>query len=114
MAKKQAEIKEFKVMMTRNAESDLDEIINFIAQNNPQTALKILDRIKARANTLNSNPARGAYVPELLAKNIKDYRQLTEPPWKIIYKIDKKVVYIMTIIDSRRNLQDILVRKLLK
>ena len=33
--------------------------------------------------------------------------------WKIIYKIDGKIVNVLTIIDTRRNLQDILVKKFL-
>ncbi|MCL2481652.1 MAG: hypothetical protein FWF38_08075, partial [Spirochaetaceae bacterium] len=59
-------------------------------------------------------PYRGGYVPELLVRNIKDYRQMIEEPWKIIYKVDNNIVNILTIIDSRRNLQDILIKKLLK
>jgi addiction module RelE/StbE family toxin len=101
------------VNMTRNAENDLNEIIMFIAQNNPRTAMKIMEKIQAKVNTLDHFPDRGSYVPELLAKNIKDYRQLTEAPWKIIYKVDDKIVHILAIIDSRRNLQDILIKKLL-
>jgi toxin ParE1/3/4 len=114
MAKKIKEHEKYLVNMTQNTENDLNEIILFIAQNNPQTALKILERIQAKINTLDHFPYRGAYVPELLARNIKEYRQITEPPWKIIYKVDDDVVNILAIIDSRRNLQDILVKKLLK
>jgi plasmid stabilization system protein ParE len=83
-------------------------------QNNPQTALKILERIQNKIETLDHFPYRGGYVPELLEKNIKDYRQLLEIPWKIIYKVENEQVNILTIIDSRRNLQDILIKKLIK
>ena len=114
MAKKIEEHKKYLVNMTQNAENDLNEIILVIAQNNPQTALKILERIQAKIKTLDHFPYKGAYVPELLARNIKEYRQITESPWKIIYKVDDDVVNILAIIDSRRNLQDILVKKLLK
>ena len=114
MAKKIKEYEKYLVNMTENAEDDLNEIIVFIAQNNPQNALRILEKIQAKINTLDHFPYRGAYVPELLARNIKDYRQITEPPWKIIYKVDGSIVNILAIIDSRRNLQDILVKKLLK
>jgi toxin ParE1/3/4 len=48
-------------------------------------------------------PERGGYVPELLKNNIKDYRQLIESPWRIIYKIDENIVNLLIIIDSRRN-----------
>jgi addiction module RelE/StbE family toxin len=114
MTKKTEEYERYIVNITRNAENDLKEIILFIAQNNPQTALKIMEKIQARINTLDHSPYRGAYVPELLARNIKDYRQITESPWKIIYKVDDDIVNILAIIDSRRNLQDILIKKLLK
>ena len=113
MAKKITNTEKFYVNMTQNAENDLEEIIMFIAKSSPQAALKIMERIKAKVNTLYYFPNKGAYVPELLARNIKDYRQITEPPWKIIYKVDHKIVNILVIIDSRRNLQDILIKKLL-
>ena len=61
-----------------------------------------------------ATPERGGYVPELLKQNIKDYRQLIESPWRIIYKIDKNTVNVLIIIDSRRNTQDILIEKLIK
>ncbi|MDR2718222.1 MAG: type II toxin-antitoxin system RelE/ParE family toxin [Treponema sp.] len=114
MVKKIKEYEKFLVNMTQSAENDLNEIILFIAQNNPQTALKIMEKIQARINTLDHFPYRGTYVPELLAKNMKDYRQITESPWKIIYKVDDDIVNILAILDSRRNLRDILIKKLLK
>ena len=43
MAKKNPEIEKYYVNMTQNAEDDLNEIIEYIAQNNPQTALKIME-----------------------------------------------------------------------
>jgi toxin ParE1/3/4 len=114
MTKRTKDDKKYIVNITQNAENDLNEIILFIAQNNPQTALKIMDKIQARISTLDHSPNRGSYVSELLVRNIKDYRQITEPPWKIIYKVDDEIVNVLAIIDSRRNLQDILIKKLLK
>ena len=102
------------IKMSLSAKRDLAEISRYIAQNNPQTATKIVKRIWARIKTLDRFPYRGAYVPELLARNIKHYRQITESPWKIIYRVDDETVNILAIIDSRRNLQDILIKKLLK
>jgi plasmid stabilization system protein ParE len=114
MARKTREYEKYVVNMTQSAERDLNEIIVFIAENNPQTAIKIMERIQAKINTLDHFPNRGGYVPELLARNIKEYRQITEAPWKIIYKVDDERVNILAIIDSRRNLTDILIKKLLK
>ena len=107
-------IKKYIVNVTKSAKSDLKEIIKFIEKNNSMNALKVLKRIEERINSLEKFPERGGYVPELLKHNIKDYRQLTESPWKIIYKIDNNIVNVLIIIDSRRNTQDILVEKLIK
>jgi addiction module RelE/StbE family toxin len=114
MAKEIGEYEKYVVNITQSAEDDLNEIIMYIAQNNPQTAIKIMEKLQAKINTLDHFPYRSGYVPELLARNIKEYRQITETPWKIIYKVDGKVVNILAVIDSRRNLQDILIKKLLK
>jgi plasmid stabilization system protein ParE len=114
MAKKVLDFEEFTVKLSQNAEKELNEIISFIAKNNPRTALEIARKIKKKIFSLDHSPARGGYVPELLQKNITEFRQLTESPWRIIYRIDDDVVTVLTIIDSRRNTQDILLEKLLK
>jgi len=107
-------LKYFTVNVNKTAKNDLREIIRFISKNNPMNALNVLKRIEERINSLKQFPERGSYVPELLKNNIKDYRQLIESPWRIIYKIDKNIVNVLMIIDSRRNTQDILIEKLIK
>jgi addiction module RelE/StbE family toxin len=104
----------YDVDLSKNAETDLAEIISYIAKESPRTALEILKRLQDKIETLDHFPFRGGYVPELLKKNIKEYRQLIESPWRIIYKVEKKTVQVLTIVDSRRNLQDVLVEKLVR
>ena len=114
MAKKTKEYEEYIVKVTQNAENDINEIVDYIAQNSPQTALIKMEKIYAKINSLDHFPNRGSYVPELLARNIKDYRQLTEDPWKIYYKVNENIVNVLAVIDSRRNLKDLLMNKLLR
>ena len=111
MAKK---IKVFTINVNKTAKNDLREIIRYISSNNPMNALNVLKRLQGRIDSLDHFPERGGYVPELLKHNIKDYRQLIEPPWRIIYRIDKDIVNVLLLIDSRRNTQDILVERLIK
>jgi len=106
--------KKYFVNVTKSAKKDIREIIKFIAQNNPMNSVNVLKRIEKRIKSLEKFPERGGYVPELLKYNIKDYRQLIESPWKIIYKINNDIVDVLIIIDSRRNTQDILIEKLMK
>ena len=107
-------IKEYTVNLTKEAETDLEEIVSYIAKDSIQNALKIFDRLHNKVNSLNKMPERGRYVPELLDKNIRDYKELIESPWRIIYKIDENKVDVLSIIDGRRNLQEILLEKLLR
>jgi len=107
-------INTYTVNVSKSAKNDLKEIIKFIAKDSPMNAQNILKRIETKINSLEKFPERGAYVPELLKHNIKDYRQLIESPWKIIYSINNDIVNVLIIIDSRRNTQDILVERLIK
>ncbi|GHV83080.1 plasmid stabilization protein [Spirochaetia bacterium] len=104
---------EYSVYITKSAENDLNQIISYIAENNPRNALEIYERLKAKIFSLSQFPNKGAYVPELLKQNIKDYRQLLEKPWRIIYKVEDTEVKILLVLDSRRNVQDILFEKLI-
>jgi addiction module RelE/StbE family toxin len=101
------DLRTYSINVSKTAKKDLREIINFISKSNPMNALNVLKTIEDRIKTLNHFPERGGYVPELLQHNIKDYRQLIESPWRIIYKIDNDIVNVLLIIDSRRNTQDV-------
>jgi toxin ParE1/3/4 len=107
-------VKEYSVTVTQTAEDDTDEIILYIAEDNTTIALKILDRLQKAINSLKYFPERGRRVPELLDKNIKEYRELIETPWRIIYKAENNDVHVITVIDGRRNVQDLLTKKLIK
>jgi len=113
MPKKAIEYDKYVIKITQNAENDLNEIVNFISENNPRTALVIVEKIISKIESLDHFPYRGGYVPELLVRNIKDFRKITEKPWNIYYKINENIVSVLAIIDSRRNLKDILINKLL-
>ena len=107
-------IKTYTINVSKSAKNDLRDIIKFIAIDNPMNAQNILKRIETKINSLKKFPERGGYVPELLRHNVKEYRQLLESPWKIIYSIKDDIVNVLIIIDTRRNTQDILVEKLIK
>jgi addiction module RelE/StbE family toxin len=93
-------IEKYSVNVAANAKKDLREIVSYIARNNSRNALKILERLEARIKTLDHFPNRSGYVPELLKKNIKEYWQITESPWRIIYRVDEDTVTVLLIIDE--------------
>ena len=56
---------------------------------------------------------QGRVVPELLSQGISLYREIVITPWRVIYKIERDRVYIVSVIDSRRNVEDVLLARLL-
>jgi len=96
------------------AKKDLKQIINYIAIDSPGNALQILKKIRRKASSLNTSPERGRIVRELLDQGIQTYRELIVAPWRIIYRISDTTVYVLSVIDSRRNVEDILLDRLIQ
>ncbi len=97
-----------------SAEHDLKEVIDFIARENPENTLKILKDIREKTSELKRYPERGRIVPELQSQGISLYRELLVPPWRIIYRIKDAQVNVLSMIDGRRNVEDILLERLIK
>ena len=96
------------------AKDDLGEIIEYISRDSPQTGLKVLELLEKRINNLSRFPKRGRIIPELKQNNINKYRELIHTPWRVFYKIEDKQVFILAVIDGRRNIEDLLLRRQLR
>ncbi len=101
------------VRWSETSENDLKGIIDRIAQDSPSRAYDILRNIKTKVLALRSFPERGRIVPELQDQGIIQYRELIVSPWRIIYRISEKAGYVLSMIDSRQNVEDILLKRLL-
>lgn len=106
--------KQYQVTWAAVAQRDLKKVIEYIAMDNPGNAPKILKRIKQKAFDLYTMPDRGRIVPELKDQGIHTYRELIIAPWRIIYRISDTTVFVLSIIDSRRNVEDILLDRFVK
>ena len=104
----------FRVHWAGVAEEDLKSIILYIAEDSPTNARTIFEKIKEKASSLTHFPERGRTVPELQDQGIFLYRELVVAPWRIIYRISDKKVYILSVLDSRQNVEDILLKRLIK
>ncbi|MBN1832085.1 MAG: type II toxin-antitoxin system RelE/ParE family toxin [Deltaproteobacteria bacterium] len=102
----------YQVLWSNIAENDLKSIIEYIADNNPSNAIKIFKNIKKKAASLYNFPERGRIVPELKDQGILSYRELVIPPWRVLYRVSENNVYVLSVLDSRRNIEDILLKRL--
>ena len=103
----------YKVIWAKVAESDLKDIIEYISIDSPQNALRILKNIKQKTSELYTLPERNRIVPELQDQGILQYREMIIPPWRLIYRIAERKVYVLSLIDSRRNVEDLLLKRLI-
>jgi len=106
--------KQYKTIISRYAKDDLVEILEYYSAKNEVYANKLLMVFEKRVEELKEYPEIGRVVPELEKQNILEYRELIEGNYRIIYAIEDKIVTIHTIIDSRRNLEELLIKKLLR
>jgi len=104
----------YKVRWTSNAKEDLLNIIAYIKEDSPSIARDVYQKIRSKANSSNFLPLRGRLVPELQKEGITMYRELISSPWRIMYKVDNDTVYIMAIFDSRQNVEELLLQKLIR
>ena len=103
----------YKIIWTDVAENDLKNIIEYISVDSPQNAFKILKKIKQKASNLYTLPERGRIVPELQDQGILQYRELVIPPWRLIYRTSERKIFVLSVIDSRQNVEDILLKRLI-
>ena len=102
------------VLLTNDAARDLNELYDYIAANDsPRKAHYVLERIEQTFSTLSEFPERGVYPKELLKLGIREFREIFFKPYRIIYRVMDKNVYVLLIVDGRRDMQSLLQRRLL-
>jgi len=104
----------YQVVLTHDAERDLEEIHSYISNNDGTgNADHVLDQLLKITDNLTSFPAKGAYLEELRTLGIQEYRQTFFKPYRVIYRIHDEQVVIYVIADGRRDMQTLLSRRLL-
>ncbi len=105
----------YSVVWTDIAARDVERLAAYLLDEVPGRAEQLLDRIVSRGESLEILPQRGRTPPELRAIGDRTWREIREPPWRIIYRIaGKKTVEIHGVFDGRRSLEDILMERILQ
>jgi plasmid stabilization system protein ParE len=102
------------VEMAAVAQGDLQAIVEFIAADDPGAARRVLDQLATSCAALKKMPERGRVVPELAAVGLATYRELVVSPWRVIYRISGLTVFVLAVVDGRRNLEDLLLARVVR
>ena len=105
----------FNVFLTNDATHDLEDLYEYIALHDvPGNADYVLAQIEKVFSSLSEALDRGVYPKELLNLGIREFREVFFKPYRIIYSIRATNVYILLIVDGRRDLQALLQRRILE
>ncbi|MET4216292.1 toxin ParE1/3/4 [Bradyrhizobium sp. LB7.2] len=90
-----------KVVIHESAARDLDEIINWISQDNPRAAARLADRVRAKIERLAVSGLSHIGRPGLLERT----RELVEAPYIIVYAIDlpNQLIDVLAILHGAKN-----------
>ncbi|WP_253722360.1 type II toxin-antitoxin system RelE/ParE family toxin [Treponema sp. OMZ 787] len=100
------------VIVSRFAEDDLNEIIDYYYSLSKNYIEKVISEFEKNIMSLKKYPKSGRIVLELEKQGILQYRELIQGYYRIVYEILSDAAIIHTIIDGRRNFEDIIISKL--
>ena len=102
------------IIWSKDAGDELLEIISYIKNNTGKiTAGKIFKKIDEGVKKASKNAAGRRKAPMLMNFGINEIHQLNISPWAIFYKVENNEMRIISIIDQRRNLEEILYKKII-
>lgn len=105
----------YSVRVTDEAEKDLLDIYNYVAQNDdPLKDDRLLDKLEETCLALEAYPNRGHVPPELERLGIHDFRETHFKPYRIVYEVTGEKINILAVLDGRRDLKSLLERRLLR
>jgi plasmid stabilization system protein ParE len=84
-----------KVHWTDTAEGHLDALYAYIAQDSPEYAKRMVDRLTRRSQQIADFPFSGRRVPEY---DIDQIREVIEGPYRIIYHIKPDQIDLLAVI----------------
>ena len=104
-----------KVVILDSAEQDLKDLRSYVVKNfSLATWLKTYNKLKESIRNLAAFPLLGAVPPELESLNMNQYRQIISGMNRVIYEPRADAVYIYMVVDTRRDLETLLMQRLMR
>ncbi|MCP3958514.1 MAG: type II toxin-antitoxin system RelE/ParE family toxin [bacterium] len=105
----------FEVLWSRSAVNDLDEILDYLAEEaSIDRALDLYEKVRGQVASLSRLPRRCRYVPELKAVGLTEFREAILPPYRIFFRLVDDRVILLGILDGRRDLEELLIQRALE
>jgi toxin ParE1/3/4 len=100
---------EYNILVLKSAKQDIEEIFEYMADTiSIQKAEQFISKVEEKISTLSQMPNRGHTPPELNRISIQEYQEIHIQPYRIIYYVMGKNAFIIAVLDSKRDIQDVL------
>ncbi len=104
-----------RVFLIQEAEEDLLEIYRNLGRfDSPRKAEALLEQLEALCRSLENLPRRGNHPCELRRLGVTRFREVHRKPYRVIYEMAANQVFVHAVLDGRRDLDDLLQRRLLR
>lgn len=90
-----------KIIWSPTARTKTKEILEYVAEDNPDAALTLIDQFEVKVEKLKENPELERVLPEL--KNDKIRELVVHKNYGVIYEINPDLIEILTIRHFRQN-----------
>jgi toxin ParE1/3/4 len=105
----------YDIFLAIEAEKDIVSIFEYVFYNDsPDKADYVYAKIKESINNLTTNPERGHIPKEFEKIGIIEYFEIHCKPFIIIYQIIYKKIMVHCVLDGRRDLEDLLLKRLIR
>jgi len=96
------------VRWSEAAQRDVEDIVDHIALDSAISAEAALERLYEQALSLGQFAERGRRIPELTKRQRAQrtsWRELVARPWRIMVAIERTTVFVVGVVDSRRDVR---------
>jgi len=105
----------YKVYIISDAEVDILDIYNYVSfTDSSEKAEYLLNKIEESCLSLSKFPNRGHTPPELERIGIYTYKEIHFKPYRVMHQVIESSIYIHCILDGKRELQELLEKRLLR
>lgn len=105
----------YQVLLAAEAEEDVFDIYRYVmASDGRDRADYVLGKLQATCQSLSRLPRKGHVPPELERVGVRGNLEVHFQPYRIIYQVVGRKVFVLCVVDGRRAFQDVLERRLLR
>lgn len=94
----------YKVLLSRHAQHDLEEIFSYIAADSPGSASTFILEIEEKILSLAIMPERCPLIPENIFFGTR-LRHLVHKKYRVIYRLQEDLVFVLRVVHGAKLLE---------